>query len=280
MGAMAGAGAVKVLGNQGAGPRPHWATPASHVDVLVVEESPVLRIDLRVALEAAGGRGFTVSAASCAEAAPGALTEGRVVLLDPSSACSASESHARECVRTLVKVGHRVVVHTSRLHRSAARVALSAGAIAYVDQAAPAEAYVMTLRAALAGHERASGRWYGEPAWPTPEQARGAVPVLTARERAALVGYAKGLPLKLLSRSMGVAEYTARTYLDRVRTKYHAAGRPIHTRSHYTLRAIEDCYLGLGALDPGADDSSTGAGPQPGTESSASSVAAGSAAAG
>ena len=112
-----------------------------------------------------------------------------------------------------------------------------------------------------------------------PEQARGAVPVLTARERAALVGYAKGLPAAPQPLD-GVAEYTARTYLDRVRTKYHAAGRPIHTRSHYTLRAIEDCYLGLGSLDPGADDSSTGAGPQPGTESSASSVAAGSAAAG
>lgn len=266
MGTMAGAGAVKVLGNQGAGPRPHWAAPPPQVDVLVIEESPVLRMGLRVALEAAGGRGLAVTSACCAEAVPGAISEGSIALLDPSSPCSASESHARECVRALVAAGHRVVVHTSRLHRNAALVALSVGAILYVDQSAPAEAYVMTLRAALAGSERAAGRRYADPTWPTPEQAREAVPVLTARERAALVGYAKGLPLKLVSRSMGVAEYTARTYLDRVRTKYHAAGRPIHTRSHYTLRAVEDCYLGLGALDPIAVDSSTDAVPHSGTQ--------------
>ncbi len=243
---MAGAGAVKVLSHQGAGPRPHWTVPDLDGDVLVFEESPLVRAGLRHALEAAASRAFTVAVTSCAESPAAALPAPRVVLLDPSAPCSAGGCHARECVRQLVAAGHQVVVHTNRLQRHAALVALSVGAVAYVDQGSSAQTYEVTLRAVLDGRRLGGIPRNGDASWPTPDAALEAVPVLTARERTALVEYGTGLPLKLVGRSMGVTEYTARTYLDRVKSKYAAAGRPIHTRSHFTMRAFEDCYLTVG----------------------------------
>ena len=82
-------------------------------------ESPVLRIGLRVALEAAG---------AVVHRERGLVRGGRSGRSPrDASSCSTRRRPARPAsptrgsVRTLVKVGHRVVVHTSRLHRSAAR---------------------------------------------------------------------------------------------------------------------------------------------------------------
>lgn len=74
------------------------------------------------------------------------------------------------------------------------------------------------------------------------------VPQLAPREAEAVGLYATGLPLKSVARRMGVAEDTAKEYLNRVKRKYLQAGRPVRTRSELYLRAVED-----GLVDPPND---------------------------
>jgi DNA-binding NarL/FixJ family response regulator len=70
---------------------------------------------------------------------------------------------------------------------------------------------------------------------PRPER-----PKLSAQERAVLVAYASGLTLNAAARQVGVRPETARTYLDRVKAKYRAVGRPAQTKLELVDRVRED----------------------------------------
>ncbi len=63
---------------------------------------------------------------------------------------------------------------------------------------------------------------------------------LSAREREVLSLYASGLSLKQVAYSLGIAQGTAKDYIDRVRTKYADIGRPAANKTELILRAIED----------------------------------------
>jgi DNA-binding NarL/FixJ family response regulator len=53
---------------------------------------------------------------------------------------------------------------------------------------------------------------------------------LSDQERRALVLYASGLTLDMVARRMGLTPHTVKHYIDRVRDKYTAAGRPARTK--------------------------------------------------
>jgi two-component system, NarL family, nitrate/nitrite response regulator NarL len=76
----------------------------------------------------------------------------------------------------------------------------------------------------------------GEPA-AAPGRGR---PSLSARERDVLLAYASGLTLEATARLIGIRLGTAKTYLGRVKEKYHEAGRPARTKLELATRARED----------------------------------------
>jgi two-component system nitrate/nitrite response regulator NarL len=65
-------------------------------------------------------------------------------------------------------------------------------------------------------------------------------PALSPRERAVLVAYASGMTLKAVANYVGISPETARTYLDRVKTKYQDVGRPTVTKLDLADRVRED----------------------------------------
>jgi DNA-binding NarL/FixJ family response regulator len=65
-------------------------------------------------------------------------------------------------------------------------------------------------------------------------------PHLSSQERAVLHAYASGMTLKAAARQLGIRPDTAKTYLERVKTKYLHAGRPAYTKLDLAERARED----------------------------------------
>ena len=65
-------------------------------------------------------------------------------------------------------------------------------------------------------------------------------PRLSTREREVLLAYASGMTLNAAARHVGVRPETAKTYLDRVKAKYQALGRPTYTKDQLAQRVRED----------------------------------------
>lgn len=78
-------------------------------------------------------------------------------------------------------------------------------------------------------------------------------PRLSIQEERALVLYATGLSLDEVAASMNVQPYTARQYVNRVKSKYTKAGVTARTRLDLGRIAWADGYV-----DPAVDPRSTG----------------------
>lgn len=65
-------------------------------------------------------------------------------------------------------------------------------------------------------------------------------PQLSEQELTALTLYASGLKLSSVARQMGVKTSTAKEYIERVREKYAAVGRPAPTKIHLRSAAQQD----------------------------------------
>jgi DNA-binding NarL/FixJ family response regulator len=68
-------------------------------------------------------------------------------------------------------------------------------------------------------------------------------PNLSDQELLALRLYACGLKLDSVARRMGVANSTAKQYIDRVREKYARAGQNVRTKSELYAMAVEDGFV-------------------------------------
>jgi DNA-binding NarL/FixJ family response regulator len=66
---------------------------------------------------------------------------------------------------------------------------------------------------------------------------------LSAREAATLALYCDGYKLASIARRMQISESTVSTYLARIRDKYNALSRPVHTRLELRQEAIKDGYI-------------------------------------
>ncbi len=229
---------------EGAGPGGHRGR---HPTVIIVEPSPIAQVGWRVAFSPRSGwMTHPVLVASCADipaqgAARPPAAPRQVVVLDVGYDCIAGETHARDCVGVLAASGRAVLVRSGRSDLHLARVALSVGARGVVHRAAlPGDVREAVQRLAH------GGEWADPVLRLTPAQARLGVPVLARSEIQALVLYGGGMTLESVARKMNLRSGTVRTYLDRARAKYGACGRPIQSRADYTLRSVEDGYLGLG----------------------------------
>ena len=142
-------------------------------------------------------------------------------------------------VAQLVAAGLPVLVYTQEGRRSVIGRCFKAGASGIVSKSDDIAVLAEALLLVAQGEPFLSPEWAAalEDAedWPVPD--------LAPRESEALSLYATGLPMKSVARRMGVAEDTAKEYLDRARQKYARAGRPAYSKVDLYIRAVEDGYL-------------------------------------
>lgn len=67
-----------------------------------------------------------------------------------------------------------------------------------------------------------------------------AVPALSPQELRALVLYASGTKLDTVARRLNIRPTTAREYIERVKRKYAAVGRPLHTKHDLRTAMLDD----------------------------------------
>ncbi|WP_134324191.1 response regulator transcription factor [Cumulibacter soli] len=142
-------------------------------------------------------------------------------------------------VRQLVRDGYLVVVLSALSSPPLVRRMILAGVNGIIGKRDSESTVVDALRRILAGE-----------VWMTPElatvTARGAQrPTLSDQEERALILYASGCSIETVARSIGVQKNTAKKYIQRVREKYAALGRPSRNRIELHRAAAEDGYLDI-----------------------------------
>ena len=70
-------------------------------------------------------------------------------------------------------------------------------------------------------------------------------PDLSAREVEVLIAWLASDSKKEVTERLLLADSTVSTYIQRVRSKYAAVGRPARTKVRLLLRALEDGYIRL-----------------------------------
>lgn len=145
-------------------------------------------------------------------------------------------SSAVDNVSRLVARGLNVIVISVWPNLSQVVATFSAGARGYLTKDHDLPALASAVRTVAAGGtayspELALACLYDE----RPERPR-----LSTREREVLLAYASGMTLNAAARQVGVRPETAKTYLDRVKAKYQALGRPTNTKHELADRVRED----------------------------------------
>lgn len=159
-----------------------------------------------------------------------------VVLLNPQLR---ADPDPAANVQRLIEAGHRVLVIDGSAELSTVAGCLAAGAHGYLTRDHDGPALARTIGQIAAGGT----------AWsPGPTKAPGnhepGRPPLSEREHHVLMAYASGLTLDATARSLGISPETARTYLKRVKAKYHQAGLPVYTKLDLARQVRADCTAG------------------------------------
>lgn len=145
-----------------------------------------------------------------------------------------------DAVTELVAAGIRVIIVSALSAPRLVRQGLGAGALGYLSKRERGPMLLEALRTVAAG----------EP-FLTPDLAAilaedaDDVPALSAQEIRALRLYASGVKVDTVARRMGVSPATVREYLDRVKRKYGAVGRPARSKTELWQVAAEDGLLPL-----------------------------------
>lgn len=157
-----------------------------------------------------------------------------VVLLDPAP------TSAAEDIAGLHAAGVRVIVHSADESPDVVRAALEAGAKGYVSKRAPLSDLVEGVVSVAAGEHYLTRRLAQDTLLAVPARR----PLLSHREVEVLLGIAKGRTRRAVARSLGLSEGTVKTYLERIRGKYRAAGRAAGSAVELYQRALEDGLVG------------------------------------
>ncbi|MEU7916429.1 tetratricopeptide repeat protein, partial [Microbispora bryophytorum] len=170
-----------------------------------------------------------------------------VVVLDPLLAGKS----VIEIIPNLILKGHRVVALSSQSDNHAAAIAaIEAGADAFLSQQAAHEHLIPAIRAAAAGrpylHLRLAEAILAD-RWPHR-------PRLSRQERNALQLWVQGMTKWQVASRMNISANTAKEYIERVRDKYNAIGRPAPSRHLLLLRALEDGIIDVADLSADLSD--------------------------
>ncbi len=142
-----------------------------------------------------------------------------------------------ELVAQARHLGVEVLIVSALGTPAAIRRMLDVGVAGFVSKAEPPHVFLEAIDTVLAG-----GTW-------TSAQVAIAIfsdtrcPDLSEQEQHALMLYASGLKLDAVAHQMNVTTNSAKTYLDRVRAKYAAVGRPIASKIDLYREARRDGYV-------------------------------------
>jgi DNA-binding NarL/FixJ family response regulator len=164
-----------------------------------------------------------------------------VVLLD-------LELHSRQpdfsAVERICAAGHRVVIYSHIEHAEVILRCLDLGANSYVAKSEARPHVIAALRAAAVGGSHIAPRMAGAIGSDNRENR----PNLTTREREVLLAWFQTESKDLVAQRLSLSGSTVRTYLQRVRAKYAAAGRPAPTKAALVARAVQDGIIGIDEL--------------------------------
>ena len=224
-------------------PREHWHYDGSMVRVAIVDDHESVRLGLRAACVNADYEVVETAATVSDLIDRLAGKQCDVVVLDLSLGDGSSVT---DNVKRVQATGASVLVHSIADRVASVRESLAAGAAGVIPKSSP----TTTVMAAIATVAR--GEVLNNLEWATAIDADSdfAKAQLGRRERDVLHLYASGLPLKAVAAELGIANSTAREYLDRIRVKYVEVGRPAPTKVDLLRRAVEDGILP--GLDPEA----------------------------
>ncbi|WP_146076549.1 MULTISPECIES: LuxR C-terminal-related transcriptional regulator [unclassified Rathayibacter] len=144
-------------------------------------------------------------------------------------------------IRTCRAAGAAVVALSASEDDEVRERALKAGAVRHLAKSRPLAEVMEQTRAALEmrSADVSSAQWRPLPSGVAAQQR----PRLSAGELEALRLYASGSSTPEVAAKMNVQFETAKTYLQRVRRKYVAVGRPASRRADLIRRAGEDGFL-------------------------------------
>lgn len=146
-----------------------------------------------------------------------------------------------ETVRELVRAKHRVLLFSALMSPPLARQLIRSGAHGVISKRDDEASILRAIRSVGRGER-----------WVSPELAELIAhdpkrPKLSDQEERVVVLYASGLPVEAVAASIGVKPNTVKKYLQRVRDKYAAAGRPLSSRLTWSKVAAEDGYVVFGS---------------------------------
>jgi two-component system, NarL family, nitrate/nitrite response regulator NarL len=139
-------------------------------------------------------------------------------------------------VRRIRDTGAAVLVVSTIPDAEHVLITLEAGAAGYITKDNDLTALVTAIGEVAAGAMALSP----ELAFVLTTDCRPGRPRLSPQERLVLQAYASGATLQATARRAGIAYGTAREYLERIKAKYTAGGRPTYTKLDLADRARED----------------------------------------
>lgn len=139
-------------------------------------------------------------------------------------------------IADLSAAGQRIVVYSQHTEPEVVLAVVDSGAVAYLSKDEGREHCVSTVLAAAADRPYVAptlaGAFIGD--------RRNQRPLLSDKEREALLLWFQSMNKASVARRMGISEHTVKQYVDRARVKYARVGRPAPTKAALLARAIED----------------------------------------
>lgn len=142
-----------------------------------------------------------------------------------------------EAVSQFIDQGLKVLVVSALSTPSRVRSLLRAGVLGFVSKHESEEVLIDAIKTVSDGEKWTSAELAAIIASDLTQ------PILSDQEKRALGLYASGLKMQSVARIMGVKESTAKEYIDRIRSKYIAIGRPAPTKVHLARNAEQDGYI-------------------------------------
>jgi two-component system, NarL family, nitrate/nitrite response regulator NarL len=213
------------------------------IAIAAVDDDRMLLDGLASWLKSASDLILTGTAATVDELLAGPGANASVVLLDLRLR---DGSDPAGNVARLAAVGMRVLVVSVVDRYDAVAAAFQAGAGGYLTKDHDLPSLERAVRDIAEGGTVVSP----ELAFSLIRDRRPERPRLSRQEVAVLTAYASGMTLRGAAHRAGVKVGTAKEYLDRIKAKYSAAGRPAHTKIDLARRAEEDGFSGTKDTDP------------------------------
>ncbi|WP_067804976.1 response regulator [Actinomadura formosensis] len=216
-----------------------------HVTAVVIDDHPVLRGGIASLCRNSDPPIDVVATGSDIDTAfKGPALKADVVILDLHLE---TPDPSLQGLRTLVETKRNVVIYTHDVNLTTARRCIRYGAKAYVTKGEAEEHLMHAVRDAVAGLRyttpTVSAAMLSDPQFPRVK--------LADQELRALKGWFALKSMRLVADSMNVTQSTVKTYIDRARDKYEAAGQPAPNSFALIRRALEDGLIDLSELGSG-----------------------------